>query len=80
LLEETFARVGPLAPPARTTVVVDRTHRRYVRETARPWPFDWILYQPEDRGTAAGVLLALSPVLDASTDAIVPADAVGSRR
>ena len=71
LLEETFARVGPLAPPGRTTVVVDRTHRRYVKETARPWPSDWIVYQPADRGTAAGVLLALSPVLDASADAIV---------
>lgn len=70
LLDETFARIAPLAPPARTTVVVDRTHDRYV-QAARPWPADWLLYQPQDRGTAAGVLLALSPVLDSARDAIV---------
>ena len=71
LLDETFARIAPLAPAARTTVVIDRTHDRYVQAAARPWPADWLLYQPRDRGTAAGVLLALSPVLDAAPDAIV---------
>ena len=71
LLDETFARIAPLAPPARTTVVVDRTHRYYVQSAARPWPADWLLYQPADRGTTPGVLLALSPVLDADEDAMV---------
>jgi mannose-1-phosphate guanylyltransferase len=71
LLDETFARIAPLAPPARTTVVVDRTHHYYVHKSARPWPAGWLLYQPADRGTAAGVLLALSPVLDADENAIV---------
>lgn len=71
LLDETFARIAPLAPPARTTVVVDRTHYPYVHSSARPWSAGWLLYQPADRGTAAGVLLALSPVLEADEDAIV---------
>lgn len=71
LLDDTFARVAPLAPRARTTVVVDCAHRRYVEAAARPWPAAWLLYQPADRGTAAGVLLALSPVLDADEDAVV---------
>lgn len=71
LLEETLARIAPLAPPDRTTVVVDRTHERYVGSGRRPLPTDWLLYQPQDRGTAAGVLLALSPALDRRSDAIV---------
>lgn len=70
LLDETFERIAPLAPADRTTVVVDCSHRCYV-EAAEPWPSDWLLYQPEDRGTAAGVLLALSPVFDSAEDAIV---------
>lgn len=70
LLEETLARIAPLAPPARTTVVVDRTHQRYVSSAPRPWATDWLLYQPQDRGTAAGVLLALTPALDRRQDAI----------
>jgi mannose-1-phosphate guanylyltransferase len=69
LLEETFARLAPLAPPERTTVVIDQTHRCYVPGEGR-WA-RWLLYQPEDRGTAAGVLLALSPVVDSTTDAVV---------
>lgn len=71
LLDETFARIAPLAPRARTTVVVDRTHRHYAQTAVRAWPADWLLYQPADRGTAAGVLLALSPVLESDEDAIV---------
>ena len=71
LLDETFARVAPLAPASRTTVVVDRSHRRYVTESGRTWPSDWVLYQPADRGTAVGVLLALGPVLDSNQSAIV---------
>jgi len=71
LLDETFARVAPLAPGSRTAVVVDRTHRRYVTASAGAWPAEWLLYQPADRGTAVGVLLALSPILDSAKDAIV---------
>lgn len=71
LLEETFARVAPLAPPERTAVVVDRTHQAFVTGSSRTRPAQWVVFQPEDRGTAAGVLLAVSPVLDAARDAIV---------
>lgn len=71
LLDETFARVAPLAPRARTTVVVDRTHRHFVRTAVRAWPAGWLLYQPADRGTAAGVLLGLSPIFDVDREAIV---------
>lgn len=71
LLEETLDRIAPLAPPTRTTVVVDRTHECYVSSARRPLLTNWLLYQPQDRGTAAGVLLALTPVLDRRPDAIV---------
>ena len=71
LLDETFSRVSALSPPARTTVVVDRRHDGYVQTAQKSWPADWLLYQPDDRGTAAGVLLALSPVLDSSPDDLV---------
>ncbi len=72
LLEDTLSRMAPLAPRERTTVVVDRTHHTYVPGAGKPgWPADWILYQPGDRGTAAGVLLALGPAFDSGSDPIV---------
>ena len=71
LLEDTFARLAPLAPPNRTTVVVDHSHRCFVEPVARSWSSDWVLYQPEDRGTAVGALLALSPLFESSMDAVV---------
>ena len=47
LLDDTFARVAPLAPRARTTVVVDCAHRRYVDEELALWQeqFDaWVWF------------------------------------
>jgi mannose-1-phosphate guanylyltransferase len=69
LLEETMARVAPLAPATRTTVIVDRSHAPYLH--TRAWQAGRILYQPCNRGTAPGVLLALTPAFEATPDAIV---------
>jgi len=69
LLEATLDRMAPIAPRSRTVVVVDRSHKSYVRAMADR--LGHVLYQPEDRGTAAGVLLALLPILDAEPEAIV---------
>jgi len=69
LLDMTMARVAPIAPPERHTVIVDQTHAPFVREAR--WRVGHLLFQPGDRGTAAGVLLALTPVLEADQDAIV---------
>lgn len=72
LLQATLSRLAPIAPPRRTTVVIDRTHRRFVPPAGPDaWPAERIVLQPEDRGTAAGVLLALTPVLDHAPDAVV---------
>jgi len=71
LLDETRVRLAPLVPPERTTVVVGEEHRRYLRSEQRPWTTEWLVYQPRDRGTATGALLALLPVLARAPDAIV---------
>jgi mannose-1-phosphate guanylyltransferase len=74
LLEETVARLAPLGA-LRTCLVVDRSHEPYLRE-ARCGSAE-VLYQPADRGTGAGLLFGLTPVLEAAPDATVivtPAD------
>ncbi len=71
LLDDTLARLSPIAPPTRTVVIVDEAHRRFVGRAIRLRPGTTVLFQPRDRGTAAGVLLALTPVLDAAPDAAV---------
>ncbi|HUL75306.1 MAG TPA: sugar phosphate nucleotidyltransferase [Vicinamibacterales bacterium] len=70
LLEQTIDRFSPLAPPSRTVVVVDATHRAHMADSERR-RFGRIVYQPGDRGTAAGVLLALTPVLESAADSVV---------
>jgi len=75
LLDQTLDRLAPFAPPGRTIVVVDQEHEPYVRSLGRLSAH--VLYQPRDRGTAAGVLLAMLPILDRDPEAVVllsPAD------
>ncbi len=71
LLENTVERFAPLAPASRTVAVIDAAHRNYLLEGAVPGSVGTTIVQPEDRGTAAGVLLALMPVLDSGSDALV---------
>ena len=71
LLEDTLARVAPLSSPDRTVIVVDRQHKPFVEDLPALNRFEHILYQPRDRGTAAGVLLALIEVVAMAPDAIV---------
>jgi mannose-1-phosphate guanylyltransferase len=51
-------------------VIVDRSHRRHVDQPVRE-RVGTVLYQPVDRGTAVGVLMALMPVLESDPDALV---------
>lgn len=71
LLDETRARLSSLVPPERTTVVVAQGHQGYIHAANLPWTKEWLMYQPHDRGTATGALLALLPVLACAPDAIV---------
>lgn len=71
LLEETLDRLTPICPADRTVIVVGAEQRTYVRK----WPAyrrsGRILFQPGNRGTAAGVLFGLLPVLAADPNGVV---------
>jgi mannose-1-phosphate guanylyltransferase len=71
LLEDTVERFLPLAPPARTVVIVDASHRDHLFGSGRGGGIGKTIFQPQDRGTGVGALLALTPVLETEPDAIV---------
>ena len=71
LIEETARRVAPLASVRQRVTVVDATHAPYVQSLRYRDALGQIEYQPADRGTAAGVLLGLMPILAADPEAIV---------
>jgi mannose-1-phosphate guanylyltransferase len=76
LLEDTLARVGHW-PHDQTIIVAADGHRVHLESDARIRRRARVLFQSLDRGTAAGVLLALTPVLQEDPDAMVvltPAD------
>lgn len=59
LLDLTLQRAARIAAPERTAIVVAREHRRWWEpELARLSPRS-VIVQPENRGTAAGILLPL---------------------
>lgn len=77
LIESTIDRLAPICPSDRRVIVVGDAHRKYVRR----WPGyrnqGRIVFQSHDRGTAAGLLFGLLPVLTADPDGVVvvtPAD------
>jgi mannose-1-phosphate guanylyltransferase len=57
LLRHTLDRVGLLVPPERTVIVTMRDHDRYIAGDLDGLSHPHVLWQPADRGTAAGVLL-----------------------
>lgn len=57
-LRQTLDRVGLLIPPERTVVVTLPAHARYLDRELSEKPRLRVLRQPENRGTAAGILLA----------------------
>jgi mannose-1-phosphate guanylyltransferase len=71
LLRQTIDRFAPLAPASRTVVIVDAAHLEYVAAADVAGGLPILVVQPEDRGTAAGVFLALTPVLESTPDAVV---------
>ena len=71
LLEDTIARLAPLTDPVHTLTVVDDTHHPYVEHLQERASIGEVVYQPSDRGTAAGVLLATMVVSTCEPDAVV---------
>jgi mannose-1-phosphate guanylyltransferase len=57
LLQHTLDRVALLVPPERTVVITMQDHDRYMAGGLDTSSHPHVLWQPEDRGTAAGVLL-----------------------
>lgn len=56
LLRHTLERVALRISPRRTVVVTHQRHNRYMAAELAGLPLTRVLAQPEDRGTAAGVL------------------------
>jgi mannose-1-phosphate guanylyltransferase len=71
LLEDTVARLAPLTDPVHTLTVVDDAHHSYVERLRDRASIGEVVYQPADRGTATGVLLATLVVSTCDPDAVV---------
>ncbi|HET9793454.1 MAG TPA: sugar phosphate nucleotidyltransferase, partial [Thermoanaerobaculia bacterium] len=71
LLRETLDRVGILIPPERMLVVGRRSHEHFLREELADFPRATVLLQPDNRGTAAGILLPIHGIARIDPQAIV---------
>ncbi|MBN2573637.1 MAG: NTP transferase domain-containing protein [Deltaproteobacteria bacterium] len=69
LLQETVMRASRLASPDRMYVVVPRVWAGVSKRQLSSWPGINLVVQPENRGTAVGVLLPLAVVLADAPDA-----------
>jgi mannose-1-phosphate guanylyltransferase len=71
LLEETLGRAASVASPAQTAIVVAAEHRRFWRSALAHVARDNVIVQPRNRGTANGILLGVSAIVERDADAIV---------
>jgi mannose-1-phosphate guanylyltransferase len=71
LLAETYARVRPLSPAARTWVVCGRTHVDGVREALPDLPGGHLVVEPAPRNTAPAIGLAAVHALREDRDAVL---------
>lgn len=77
LLEDSLARAFSLTRRERTIVIVAAQHERHWRPLLARYPGLRVVVQPENRGTAAGILLPLLTVLDEDPEArvaLLPSD------
>ncbi len=71
MIQHTLARTEYLIPPERTLVVVSEDHREEVLEQLADHHDRTILFQPQNRETAAGVLLPLTWIARRDPEAVV---------
>jgi mannose-1-phosphate guanylyltransferase len=71
MIEHTLARAEFLIPAERTLVVLSGDHRKEVRGQLAGRPEGTILFQPQNRETAAGVLLPLTRIIRQDPEAVV---------
>jgi mannose-1-phosphate guanylyltransferase len=64
LLQEALQRGRSIAPRERLCAIVAQHHRRYWQAAIWSLPGDNIVVQPQNRGTAVGILLALLTILE----------------
>ena len=77
LLHHALQRAENLAPRRRICAVVARQHARWWRDSLRVLPPPNVVVQPENRGTAVGILLALLHILERDSIArvlVLPSD------
>ncbi len=77
LIQETVERTASLTPPMRTVVVVSEQDEPTARTQLAGYPGIELVRQPQDRGTAAGLMLGLAHVRARDPQAevaIFPAD------
>jgi mannose-1-phosphate guanylyltransferase len=77
LLGHTLDRVGLKIPPSRTVISACRVHDEYLAQEFPETPAERILAQPQDRGTAAGILFPAHWIHSQDPEAVVsifPAD------
>jgi mannose-1-phosphate guanylyltransferase len=71
LLEHTIDRADRLTSPRRRVIVTRRHHRAELTEQLRGREPGTVLYQPSNRGTAAGIFLPVAHALSRDVDATV---------
>jgi mannose-1-phosphate guanylyltransferase len=71
LLESTRRRVAMAIPPAKTLFVVNQAHEEHYQPLLRDLPKSNLVVEPENKGSAAAVLLALLRMAAVSPDASV---------
>ncbi len=77
LLQEALQRAATVAPMERVCTVVAEQHRRWWTSMLTRLPQKNVIVQPQNRGTAYGMLLPLLRIADRDPDAVVvllPAD------
>ncbi len=71
LLEQTWRRAALAVPREQTMVVVTRSHERFYRPALSAIPIPHVVIQPENRGTAPGILYPLLRLATLAPDASV---------
>ena len=69
-VEQTLVRLAAICPANRTVIVLNEAQRQHLRKPEAPKSVQMV-FQPQDRGTAAGVLFGLLPVLTTDPAAVV---------
>jgi mannose-1-phosphate guanylyltransferase len=64
LVEEAISRARQVVSPERICAIVARQHARHWRQTLNALPAGNIIVQPQNRGTANGVLLCVLSILE----------------